>query len=147
MDTRGFVITRWLRGDLGFDGRNPGPMRHIPREEIWKWTAADTEERAAYVAGMAPKDFEPETWPGSLIRELLCRFGDSDAVQSAVHANFFTGGWSGPASLHYTTEKDALVQMRASETNPNALRWLNEAIKATDANIERAKIEEEARGY
>ncbi len=147
MDTRGFVITRWLRGDLGFNGRNPGPMRHIPREEIWKWIAADPEKRAAYVVGMAPKDFEPETWSGSLIRALLCTFGDSDAVQLAVHANFLTGGWSGPASLHYTIEKDALVQMRASETNPNALRWLNEAIKVTSANIERAKIEEEARGY
>jgi hypothetical protein len=96
---------------------------------------------------MAPKDFDPVTWPGSLIRELLCRFGDSDGVRSAVHANFFTGGWSGPATLHYTTEKDALVEMRASETNPNALWWLKEAVKATDANIERAKIEEEARGY
>ena len=147
MDTGGFVITRWLRGDMGFSGRNPGPMRHIPREEIWTWIETDPEKRAAYVAGMAPKDFEPETWPGSLIRELLCRFGDSDAVQSAVHANFFTGGWSGPASLHYSTEKNALVQMRASETDPNALRWLNKAISATDANIERAKIEEEARGY
>lgn len=96
---------------------------------------------------MAPKDFEPETWPGSLIRELLCRFGDSDAVQSAVHANLFTGGWSGPASLHYSTQKDALMQMRASETDPHALRWLNVAISATDANIESAKIEAEARGY
>jgi hypothetical protein len=147
MDTRGFVVTRWLRGDMGFGDRNPGPMRHIPREEIWKWIAVDPEKRAAYVAGMAPKDFEPETWPGSLIRELLCGFGDSDAVQSAVYANFFTGSWSGPASLHYSTEKDALVQIRAAEADPNALRWLNEAIKATDAHIERAKIEEEARGY
>jgi hypothetical protein len=49
--------------------------------------------------------------------------------------------------LHYTNEKDALAQMRASETNPSALRSLNEAMKATDANIERAKLEEEARGY
>jgi hypothetical protein len=147
MDTRGFVVTRWLRGDMGFSGRNPGPMRHVPREEIWKWIAADPEKRAAYVAGMAPKDFEPETWPGSLIRELLCRFGDSDAVQRAVHANFFTGGWSGPESLHYAAQKDALMQMRASETDPHAMRWLNVAISATDANIERAKIEEEARGY
>jgi hypothetical protein len=64
MDTRGFVISRWLRGDMGFEGRNPGPMRHIPREEIWTWIEADPEKRAAFVAGMAPKDFEPETWPG-----------------------------------------------------------------------------------
>jgi hypothetical protein len=147
MDTRGFVITRWLRGDMGFGGRNPGPMRHIPREEIWTWIDADSEKRAAYVAGMAPKDFEPETWSAGLIRELLCRFGDNAAVRSAVHANFFTGGWSGPASLHYLTEKDALMRMRVSETNPNAQRWLDEAIRATDANIEQAKIEEEARGY
>jgi hypothetical protein len=49
--------------------------------------------------------------------------------------------------LHYLTEKDALVRMRVSETNPNAQRWLDEAIRETDANIERAKIEEEARGY
>lgn len=147
MNTRGFVVTRWLRGDMGFGDRNPGPMRHIPREEIWKWIAGDPEKRAAYVAGMAPKDFGPQTWPGSLIRELLCRFGDIDAVQSAVHANFFTGGWSGPASLHYSTEKNALVEIRASETDPNATRWLNDAIGATDANIERANIEEEARGY
>jgi hypothetical protein len=77
----------------------------------------------------------------------LCGFRDSGAVRSAVHANFFTGRWIGSASLYYTTEKDALVQMRASETNPNALGCLNEAIKATNAHIDRAKIEEEARGY
>ena len=82
-----------------------------------------------------------------MVRELLCRFGDSDVVCSAVYSNFFTGGWSGPASSHYATIKSALVQMRASETDPNALRWLNGAIKSTDASIEQTKIEEEARGY
>jgi hypothetical protein len=50
-------------------------------------------------------------------------------------------------TLHYLTEKDALVRIRAFETNPNAQRWRDEAIRATDANIERAKIVEEARGY
>jgi hypothetical protein len=147
MDTRAFAITRWLRGGIEFSGRNLAPMRHIPREEIWKWIEAEPEKRGAYIASTAPKNFELETWRGSLVREVLCRFGDSDVIQGAVFANFLTGGWSGPASLHYTTEKGALVQMRASETDPNALRWLNEAIRATDANIERAKIEEEARGY
>jgi hypothetical protein len=39
------------------------------------------------------------------------------------------------------------MQMRASETDPHALRWLNVAMSATDANIESAKIEEEARSY
>jgi hypothetical protein len=147
MDRRGFVITRWLRGDTGFTGRNPGPMRHIPREEVWSWIEADPEARAAYVANMAPKDFTVEEWRESLIREILCRFGDSGKVQSAVFANFFTGSWSGPASSHYATEKEILAQLKSVETDPNALRWLNDAIAATENNLAAAKIEEEARGY
>ncbi len=147
MDIRGFVITRWLRGDTGFRGRNPGPMRHIPREEIWSWIKDDPEARAAYVANMAPKDFTAEAWRDSLIREILCRFGDSEKVQSAVFANFFTGGWSGPASSHYATEKEVLTELKSVETDPNALRWLNMAISATEKSLEGAKIEEEARGY
>ncbi len=147
MDTRGFVITRWLRGDTGFTGRNPGPVRHIPRDEVWSWIEADPEARAAYVANMAPKDFTVEAWRESLIREILCRFGDSGKVQSAVFANFFTGSWSGPASSHYATEKEILAQLKSLETDPNALRWLNDAIAATENNLAAAKIEEEARGY
>jgi hypothetical protein len=147
MDIRGFAITRWLRGDTGFSERNPGPMRHIPREEVWSWIEADPEARAAYVANMAPKDFTAEAWKDSLIREVLCRFGDSKKVQSAVFANFFTGGWTGPTSSHYASEKEVLKQLRSVETDPNALRWLNTAIDAAQKEVEAAKIEEEARGY
>jgi hypothetical protein len=147
MDVRGFVITRWLRGDMGFNGRNPGPMRHIPRENVWSWIEGDPEARAAYVANMAPKDFTAETWKDSLIREILCRFGDSEKVQSAVFSNFFTGSWSGPASSHYATESEVLTRLKSAETDPNALRWLNNAIDATKRNLEAARIEEEARGY
>jgi hypothetical protein len=147
MDTRGFVVTRWLRGDMGFGGRNPGPMRHIPREQVWSWVDVDPEARAAYVATMVPKDFTIDTWKHSLVRGVLCRFGDSDKVQSAVSANFFTGGWAGSASAHYETEKQSLTQLKSAETNPNALRWLNNAIEATERNLEAAKIDEEAQGF
>jgi hypothetical protein len=96
---------------------------------------------------MAPKDFTVEAWKDSLIRDILCRFGDSENVQSAVFANFFTGGWSGPASSHYAAEKQVLVQLKSIETDPNALRWLNNAIDSTEERLEAAKIEEEMRGY
>lgn len=147
MDTRGFVITRWLRGDQGFRGRSPGPMRHIPREVVSKWIEGDSETRAPYVAQMAPKDFTPESWNGSLIREVLRGFGDRDSVRSAVFANFFTGGWSGPASIHYTEQRDQLLQIKSSERDPLAIRWLNDAIASLEQSIEQAKIEEEVRGY
>jgi hypothetical protein len=147
MDTRGFVVTRWLRGDTGFSGRNPGPICHIPRDEIWAWIEEDPEARAPYIATMAPKDFTIEAWHNGLIREILCRFGHSDKVQSAVFANFFTGSWTGPASAHFDAGRDVLLQLKSGETHPNALRWLNDAIKSTESHLESAKIEEEARGF
>jgi hypothetical protein len=147
MDTRGFRITHWLRGKAGFSGRDHSPMRHIPREKVWSWIEANPEARAASVANMAPKDFTAEAWKSSLIREILCRFGDSAKVQSAVSANFFTGGWTGPASSYFAREKEVLVGLKEAETDPNALRWLNNAIDATEKNLQAAKIEEEARDY
>jgi hypothetical protein len=147
LDGRGFTITRWFRGDSGFHERNTGLMRHIPRVEVWDWVALDPQRRAAYLASMAPKDFTTEDWKGSLIREVLCRYGDSDSVRSAVFANFFTGAWAGPASAHYMSEKGTLEELKATETDPNALRWLGEAIGDLERQIEAAKIEEEARGY
>ena len=129
MNVRGFVVTRWLRGDMGFSGRSPGPMRYIPREDIWSWIEADPERRASYVANMAPKDFTVADWSDSLIRGILCRFGDSEKVRGSVFANFFTGGFSGPASSHYETQRQILIALRSEETNPFALRWLNTAIE------------------
>jgi hypothetical protein len=147
LDGRGFRITHWLRGDSGFRGRNPGPMRHIPRAVVWPWVDHDPETRAAYLAGMAPKDFTLEDWKGSLIREILCRYGENDGVRSAVFGNFFTGSWAGPASAHYLSEKNTLEELKATESDPNALRWLEDAIESLEQYIEAAKIEEEARGF
>jgi hypothetical protein len=147
MDVRGVVFTRWLRGDMGFSGRNPGPMRHIPREEIWSWIDVDPEPRASYVANMAPKDFTVNDWNDSLIRGILCRFGESEKVQNSVFANFFTGGWSGPASSHYDEQRNILTRLKSSEQHPYALRWLNSAIDSIEKSLEAARIEEEASGY
>ena len=111
-------------------------MRHIPREEVLSWIDHDSETRAPYVASMAPKDFDVDSWKDSLIRDILCRFGASEKVQSAVFANYFTGGWSGPASSHYATQKQNLEQLEAAEADPDALRWLRNAIDATERQLE-----------
>lgn len=147
MDTRGFLITRWLRGDDGFHGRNPGPMRHVSRDKVWEWIDANKETRAPYVASMAPKDFTPASWQDGLIRQILCRYGDLEVVQSAVFSNFFTGGWSGPASAHFALLRDELNQLKAAEKNPYALRWLNNAIASVEQSEQSAKVDEEARGF
>ncbi len=147
MTTRGFVITRWLRGDNGFSGRNPGPIRHIPRDAIWRWIEIDPNKRAPYVASMAPKDFDQSAWSTSLVRDLLTHFGDRAEVRSSVTANLFTGGWSGPASIHYGNIKNELSSLILEETDPNALRWIHEAFKVAEASQEQAALDEDARGY
>lgn len=147
MTARGVVITRWLRGDNGFHGRNPGPIRHIPREAIWRWIEVDPKKRASYIASMAPKDFEQSSWSRSLVRDLLIHFGDRAEVRSSVLANLFTGGWTGPASAHYESMKNELSGLIGEETDPNALRWLHEAVNVAETSREQAALEEDARGY
>jgi hypothetical protein len=96
---------------------------------------------------MAPKDFTVDDWKDSLIRGILCRFGDSEKVQNSVFSNFFTGGWSRTASSHYDEQRSVLKHLKPNEENPHASRWLNIAIDSTEKSLEAAKIEEEARGY
>jgi hypothetical protein len=98
------------------------------------------------------------------LQDAECREGEGNKTRSNVTGgNIFlrflsgsedvskcvptTGGWSGPARSHYAEEKQVLVQLKSVETDPNALRWLNNAIHSTEKNLEAAKIEEEARGY
>jgi hypothetical protein len=105
------------------------------------------ETRAAYVANMAPKDFTAETWTHSLIREILCRFGDSEKVQTAVSVNFGNAAWTGPTSSYYATQKQVLLGLKSVETDPNALRWLTNEIDVIERSLQAANIEEEARCY
>ena len=85
-------------------------------------------------------DAENETWSNNAT-------GVFTGLFSLGYSNFFSGGWSGPSSEHYAGELAKLNKLREGETDPNALRWLKEAIEATQDHVENAKIDEEARGY
>lgn len=62
-------------------------------------------------------------------------------------ANFYTEGWSGPASLHYQQKKEQLLAFKEGEDNENVKRWLDEMIGSLDKQIEHEKIQEERRGF
>jgi hypothetical protein len=146
VNARGLAIARWLRGNMSSSAADRSPMRHIARKDVLLWIEADPGPRVAYVANMRPKDLTHEGWRDSLIRELLCRFGDSNEVRSALVANFVTCAWTSSVGGHYAAQKDILMQLISGETNPNALRWLNDAVAATESKLEAAEIEEEALG-
>ena len=147
MDSRAFYVTRWLRGADSFSDRRPGALMQFPRPEIWKWLEEDPEKRAHYLSSFAPKEFTVDTWDHSLLRELLVKFGSRPEVRSAVWGNFFTGGWTGPSSLHYEGQTRLLRQLQKIENDPNVLLWLSETIDELERLTTESKIEEEARGF
>jgi hypothetical protein len=78
-----------------------------------------------------------------LAREVLCRYGNRQDVRHSFSANYGTEGWSGPASLHYETERQQLLDFEKDEDNPNVKLWIDEYAASLDKQIEREKIEEE----
>jgi len=49
--------------------------------------------------------------------------------------------------VQWTISSDEPVRPRRKETDPNAMRWLDGAIKSVKDQLEEAQIDEEARGY
>ena len=80
---------------------------------------------ALNISQLAHRDMGPEEPPRRAEGDIGYN-GRNPGSCATSREEIFIGRWIGPASLYYTTEKDALVQMRASETNPNALGCLNE---------------------
>ena len=142
MDTRAWHITRWLRGSDLFDNTE-GSLRMIPLDQIWEWVEIDVEKRARYLASFVPNRLFRKEGKVCLAREVLCQYGNREDVRHSFAANYSTEGWSGPASLHYQTKKQQLLDFRKDEDNPNVKLWIDEYTASLDRQIEREKIEEE----
>jgi hypothetical protein len=148
IDSRAYYIMQWLRGDSGFRGnRGGGPLDSIPRDLIWSWIEEKVDPRAWYIGHYAPFALSAcgET-PKSLIREILERYGSTEEVRRAVHANCHTEGWVGPASAHHEQKRDHFVHLRHSERDANVKRWLDEEIEDLSRIISKEQMEEERRG-
>ena len=150
IDTRAFYIREWLRGiGLSFDDHDQvqGALYFFPSEKIWEWVNTDVEGRAWYVASFVPKALFREKDTVCLAREILVRYGNREDVRTNLMANFSTEGWTGPASLHGQKKRQKLLDFRKEEDNERVKQWIDEYVDALDRQIERARIEEERRGF
>jgi|Deesub1362A_J573_1020465.scaffolds.fasta_scaffold03337_4 hypothetical protein len=146
IDIRAFRLKEWLRGEKGLVGRK-GALELFNPEDIWKWVEEDIDNRAWYLATFVPPFLFHSEEKICLARELLVRYGDREDVRRNFSANYSTEGWTGPASKHYTNKKMELLKFKEKETNENVFKWIEEYIKILDKDIEKAKIEEERRGF
>lgn len=147
LDTRAFHIREWLKGSSYFDMRTEAALPLFPIGEIWKWVDEDIENRAWYLASFIPKGLFLEEGRICFAREMLVKYGDREDVRRELIANFWSGGWSGPASLHYQKKKDEMLKFKENENNENVKRWIDEYVSGLDKDIETSKIEEERRGF
>jgi len=134
IDSRAFRLGRWLRD---------GGITRLASAELWAWIDEDIEHRAWYAATFIPAVLTHSAEHPSLARELLIRYGDREDVRRNLHANFGTEFWSGPASAHYQAKRERVAATRAKESEPNVLRWLDEALDSIDFRIEQELIHEE----
>ncbi len=147
IDSRAFHIKEWLRGSEHSPAGASGALAFFPPEKVWKWVDGDIKKRAWYVAYFVPKLLFRQEGKVCWAREVLAKYGNREDVRKEMGANFYTEGWSGPASLHYQQRKDHLIDFKKNEDNENVKRWLDEMIDSLDKQIEHEKIEEERRGF
>lgn len=146
IDARSYHLKSWLRGN-GFFETEPGTLNIFNPDRIWAWVDEAPERRAWYLATFVPKTLFKAEGKICWAREILVRYGEREAVRGNLIANFYSEGWSGPASIHYQLKRDGLVEFRKDETDEKVKKWLDEIIAGLNKDIEREKIVEERRGF
>jgi hypothetical protein len=138
-----YGILHWLEEERGFgEGRGIRPLTYFPAEAVLAWIDGEPETRAPAITRTAPKTLNQEG-DGRITRELLHRYGHMDRVKSALFGNFYTDGWSGPASEHYRIKRDQARAWLNGETSPHVIEWLEKYIDELTSQIEREEIREE----
>lgn len=147
IDSTSFHLDRWLRGGDGFSTTRHAPIEEIPIQDLFAWVDQDVEHRAWYLAHFVTNQLFHDQSKPCYAREVLIKYGNREDVRRNLAANFSTEGFSGPASEHYLRKKNALLTFKQEETSANVLRWIDEYIESLDESIERARMEEEKRGW
>jgi hypothetical protein len=145
VDARAYELVQWLSGGISFGASEPVAIEFFAPEIIWIWVDRDVDQRASYVADLVPKALFHREGTTCYLREVLCRYGDRPEVRNAATVTYLSGGWTGPASLHYEAEKADLVRFRGEETDQRVLDWVDDTIELLDRYIanERAREERE----
>ncbi len=137
-------VLRWLEEERGFGEEESGirPLTYFPADLILAWIDEDPDTRAPAIASAAPRTLD-SSGDGWITRELLHRYWHIEGVMSTLFASFFTGGWSGPASVHYRKKRDRARAWLSGETSQYVIEWLNEYIDKLTSQIKSEEIREE----
>lgn len=129
-------LLQWLRGSHpGRQFRERPAVESIPVDRVFSWIDSDVEKRAWLLAEYCPSHVSTPLQQPTFARLLLERYGFSQRVRDSLHANCFTGSWSGLASEHYREKLGQIQLQLKAETHPNVRIWLLEHAVRLEASI------------
>ena len=140
------LILGWAGGRIstprgGADGASAPFLNVVAKERVWGWIDGDREARAALLAGYVPKRIE--RGKRCIAREMLAKYGDSDAVRRAMHAHFSTGSFVGSRLDYHKKEMEKCMEWMRGESNNAVMRWLRERMAQIQADMDAAAEFEE----
>jgi len=130
-------MLNWLRGGRSVREDEEAGLDVIPAPVVFEWVDVDAADRAWLLAEHCPPIISKPGEPPTFARQMLERYGAIEQVRRSLHANSFTGSWSGPASEHYRRQLATLDAHLVVETNDNVRMWLREHREQLERSIER----------
>ena len=130
-------LFNWLRGTPSSGRPGESGLDAIPASLVFAWIDEDIDNRAWQFAEYCPPVVSRPADPPTFAREMLVRYGRRDDVRNSLHANHFTGSWSGTAREYYSQKLFALKGQLAVETDNNVRVWLAEHEEQLQWRIDR----------
>ncbi|MEP9318171.1 hypothetical protein ABKS89_13600 [Pseudomonas sp. LABIM340] len=137
-------LLNWFRGGSSVRGEGMAGIDSLPSPMVFEWVDVAPADRAWLLAAHCPTIVSSPGDTPSFARQLLERYAHIEQVRSSLHANSFSGSWSGPASEYYRGKLERAEALLAIETNSNVRMWLKEHRERLQAHVEH-ELEQELR--
>lgn len=117
-----------------------GILELMPIDYVKAWVAEKPEERAEMLIRFVKNDIASDDTLASWILET---YGEKKQVAEAFFSEYWSGGWSGPSSLHWEELAKALDVIVANTQLIKLRKWAVESAKKLRNWAEDARLKEE----
>ena len=148
IDTKAYKLLQWLRGKRrDTESTQSTGLELVPTKIVMDWISKSSGHRSVLMAQYCPPIISPPLEQPSIARLILEKYGNSSDVRNALHANYFTGLFSGPPSAHYQNKLKAIEKQIAEEPNTVVRLWLQEEVESLTRSVQVELEREEAQEW
>lgn len=138
-----WYILLWLGDEISFgEIEKPGAIRYFAPRRVMKWVKDKPKKRVSLITRCLPKSFDLEHG-GELTRLFVEEYCDDEDTSCRLTSHFWCGGWSGPESMHRSSQRETARRWLSEIDSPKTRAWLMKYIQYLNETIEKAQISEE----